>query len=252
MKYKVCIVGFGEIGSAVSKGFNDKGISHKIYDKYKKIGKESDMANSDLCIVCVSTPNIDGAMYNLNEIYECLDYLQSSSYEGEVCIKSPLVPGTTSNFDKKYDFIIYNSPYFYKDASNIAIGTRYLNSYYERICRQYFLGDVIVVGPSESECAAIFHNSFFAIKSMIFEEFSDICKNKNLEFSIIKEVMLRNKNINISNILGKKDESQSLKSFDDLKSLCEFAERSLSCNRIMKSAIYENEILKKGMSHERY
>ena len=253
----ICIVGLGVVGSAISESFNSKGIDHYCYDKYKAVGRINDILFSKLIIACLPTPNIEGAMYDLNEIYSLFDFLEENYYSGEVCLKSTMVPGTTKNFDKKYSFRIYNSPEFisektsFEDFNNqdhIVIGTSYLNTSYEIIMRNNYSENISIVGPSESEAMKIFCNSFYAMKVMIFNEFYDICKNKNLEFSIIKNIMLKNSWINHmhTNVPGN-DGSFGFGGMcfpKDLASLCEYAERNGSINSMMKSAIKENKAIR--------
>lgn len=256
-KAKISIVGIGVVGEAISKSFTENNIDHNIYDKYKRIGTIESILESDLIISCLPTPHIDGAMYDLSEIYNLFDFLENNFYSGEVCIKSTLTPGTTKNLDKKFSFKVFHSPEFlsektaYEDfhsQNHIVIGTKYLNTIYEKICRDNYSKNISIIGPSESEAMKIFCNSFYAIKIMAFNEFYDICKNKNLEFSIIKEVMLRNNWINEMHTEVPGPDGKfgfgGMCLPKDLKSLSEFAERTNSLNKVMKSALSENKILR--------
>lgn len=250
----ICIVGLGVVGSAISESFNDKGIVHYRYDKYKGMGRINDILFSKLIIACLPTPNIEGAMYNLNEIYSLFDFLEENYYSGEICIKSTMVPGTTKNFDEKYSFRIYNSPEFlsektafedFHNQNHVVIGSNYLNTNYEIIMRNNYSENISLIGPSESESMKIFCNSFYAMKIMIFNEFYNICKNKSLEFSIIKDAMLKNNWINeMHTMVPGTDGNFGFGGMclpKDLNSLCEFADRSNSLNEMMKAAINENK-----------
>ena len=253
----ISIVGMGTVGSAISNSFSKNEIKHYCYDKYKGIGRADNILVSNLIIACLPTPNIEGAMYDLSELYDLMQFLEENFYSGEVCLKSTLVPGTVKNLDSKFSFKIYHSPEFlsektaYEDFHNqdhIVIGTKYLNTIYEKICRDKYSNNISIVGPSESEAMKIFCNSFYAIKVMIFNEFYDICKNKNLEFSIIKEIMLKNNWINHmhTDVPGPdgKFGFGGMCFPKDLSSLTEFADRSNSLNKIMKSALAENKIVR--------
>jgi len=250
----ISIVGMGVVGSAVSKSFKSRGIDHYCYDKYKAIGEIDNILFSKLIIACLPTPNIEDAMYDLNEIYSLLDFLEESYYSGEVCLKSTMVPGTTKNFDEKYSFKIYNSPEFlsertaqedFSNQDHIVIGSNYLNTRYEIIMKNNYSENISTIGPSESEAMKIFCNSFYAMKIMIFNEFYDICKNKYLEFSIIKDTMLKNNWINEMHTMVPGPDNRfgfgGMCLPKDLNSLCEFANRSNSLNEMMKVAINENK-----------
>ena len=115
----ISIVGMGTVGSAISKSFEEKSIPHFCYDKYKGIGIRDNILPSRLIIACLPTPHLNGAMYDLTEIYDLMEFLEKNFYSGEVCIKSTLVPGTVKNLDSKFSFKIYHSPEFLSEKNSI-------------------------------------------------------------------------------------------------------------------------------------
>lgn len=254
----ISIVGCGVVGSAISDSFKQKGIEHFCYDKYKNIGIKNEILKSSLIIACLPTPNIKDGIYDLSEIYETLDFLHDNNYSGELCLKSTLAPGTTNDINSKCHFKVYNSPEFLSERSafddfhnqdHVVIGSDYLNTSYEILMRNHYSENISLIGPSESEAMKIFCNSFYAMKIMVFNEFYDICKNKNLEFSIIKDAMLKNGWINpMHTDVPGPDGNLGFGGMclpKDISSLCEFASRSESLNEMMKSAIKENNIIRR-------
>ena len=92
---RIGIVGHGVVGSAVARFFS-RHAKHEvqIYDKFQPPydGAKRRLAinTSDLVFLCVPTPTApDGVSCNVSAVEECLDWITPP-----ICIRSTIVPGT--------------------------------------------------------------------------------------------------------------------------------------------------------------
>ena len=94
---RIGIAGFGVVGQAVYSGISEKDTVI-IYDKYKGIGKESDLLKADCVFICLPTPTKGGSQIT-SEIESLCFAL--ADYTGLLIIKSTILSLNRITFPKR-------------------------------------------------------------------------------------------------------------------------------------------------------
>lgn len=203
------IIGKGILGTALYKDFKNKGVSVVCYDKYKNIGSVSDVCNSNIVFLCLPTPyKKEIEKYDITEIENVCNTLQSNKYNGLVVLKSTTLPQTTQNLCTQYSLNIVHNPEFltartalqdFENQKHIVIGLcesnkdDTLHSFYKK---HYPNSDISVVSSTESELMKLAVNNFYATKIQFFNEVWCMCDSLNIEYNSVKNLMLKNGWIN--------------------------------------------------------
>ncbi len=263
---KISIIGFGFVGSAMYKSFENKGFlldeNIFLYDKYKNggIGSIENILLSSIVFLALPTIyNEELCSYDLDPIYECCNYLSTNDYDGTIVIKSTVEPGTISQLESIYPNLNFvHNPEFltartaYEDFNNqthivLGKGLRCSNKNFSNIKNFYsqyypdaFISECL---STESETMKIFCNSFYAVKVQFFTELYLLCKNINCDYDTVKKLMLNNNWINPmhTNIPGP-DGNISYGGLcfpKDTNALNEFMKKNLSPNLLLEACIQE-------------
>lgn len=111
---KIGIIGLGTVGKALKKILS---LFHEIkgYDKNKKSHLFEDLLGTEMILIAVPTPNIDGRL-DTEIVRGVVKKLESKNYSGRVCIKStmPLNSMESLNQDSEYD-LIYSPEFMRSD-----------------------------------------------------------------------------------------------------------------------------------------
>ena len=99
---KIGIIGKGFVGNAISVGFETQGHEILVHDT-KLNTKIEDVTGAPLLYVCVPTPSSEDGSCNTDIVESVLGQLSELNYDGSVCVKSTIVPGTTERFRSKFD-----------------------------------------------------------------------------------------------------------------------------------------------------
>src|SRR3989344_2895830 len=119
------IIGYGFVGKAIEYGFKVPGNIIKIYDKYKETDSfEEVVDSSDFIFVALPTPFKEKEMkIDLGIMDENIEKI-AQRVKGKkkiIIIKSTVVPGTTSNYSRKYpDCLFCANPEFLTEANYLA------------------------------------------------------------------------------------------------------------------------------------
>lgn len=214
-KFNVGIVGLGFVGSAMLKSFQEKNIviSGK-YDKFKDggIGSPEELLNCNLIFSALPTVYSEKLkQYNKAPLEETCKYLTENNYKGIFVVKSTVEPGTCQDFADRYNLRIVHNPEFltartaYEDFHNqfhLVLGNtskvtddelrevgEFYKTYYENL-------EVSYCTSIESESMKIFCNCFYSVKIQFFNELFLVCKNGNMNYERVVDMMLKNKWIN--------------------------------------------------------
>lgn len=205
------IVGKGIVGGALHSSFKLRGIDIVVYDKYKNIGSMPDLLDTSIIFLCLPTPYVENIGFDKHSLYECCKFLTEHSYKGLVVIKSTVEPGTTNALADKYNLKIIHNPEFmttrtaiedFENQKHIVLGASskieniYESDIYIFYKKHYPSANISICSSSESESVKLFLNNFYAIKVQVFNEFYMLCKNQNLDYNNIKDIMLKNNWIN--------------------------------------------------------
>jgi len=210
------IIGCGFVGSAMAKSFRLRNVEPLgMYDKFKNGG----IGSLEECIACpiifLSLPtlyNHTEREYNKSAIIETLGNLSDKEYKGIVIIKSTVEPGTTDAMSERFPRLhIMHNPEFLSAATafedfdsqdHIVIGqgknccNEQLQNVHDFYRKYYKDAEISTCRAIESESMKSFVNTFYSIKIEFFNELYLLCKKQGSDFSVVKELMIKNKWIN--------------------------------------------------------
>lgn len=206
------IIGIGFVGSAIQKSLLEKNNNIIAYDKFKNLGNFDDILKADFVFLCLPTPYSDiDCSYDKSALYEICAELKKNNYRGIIVLKSTIEPTTSQFLADEYNLAIIHNPEFltartaYEDFHNqnhVIIGKTthiddsQIDTMIQFYVRNYPHADISICESTESESIKIFCNSFYAVKVQFFNELYLLCQKLNINYSLIKNIMLKNGWIN--------------------------------------------------------
>ena len=210
------VIGLGFVGSALYKSFSLKNVKPlKGYDKFKNggIGSFEECLHTPIIFLCLPTLyQQDRHEYDKSAIYETLGNLCNSNYKGIIVLKSTVEPGTTDKLSKMFSSLcIMHNPEFLSAATafedfhnqeHVVLGNGkncskdQLQTVLDFYDWYYPDAEISICTSLESESMKSFVNSFYAVKVQFFNELYLLCNQQGSDYSVIKELMLKNKWIN--------------------------------------------------------
>jgi len=199
---EVAIIGYGVVGMAYNKIFDNA----YIYDKVGFSDNKEDINKCDLGIICVPTPEGKNGKTDLSAIEDVLKWLETPL----ILIKSAVPPSTTTYLKKKYKKRICVSPE-YVGESKYYIPDKYLDPTDPRKHPfQIFGGDkedtkeivdifqeqlgptvrYIQVSSETAELTKYMENCFFATKVTFCNEFYEIAKGFDVDYNELRECFI--------------------------------------------------------------
>jgi len=209
-KISIGIIGCGVVGGAISS-FYKKNNKYDVveYDKYKKIGKFEDILNSYYLFLCLPTPfNNQSNEYNISELINIIQKLDSCSFNGYIIIKSTINPGTLNHLylDTKSLKMVHNPEFLsqktaetdFEHQTHIILGgyEQYTNVIYNFYKCDFPNVKISQMKSNESEMVKLALNNFYAVKIQYFTELYLLCQKLNINYDTIKDSMLLNNWIN--------------------------------------------------------
>lgn len=107
----VGIVGFGHVGGTLKKLFPEAAVYDKYIREFSNAQEQID--SSDICFVCVPTPEGLNGEVDLSEVDDVLQWIESDL----IVIKSTVPPGTTSKLRSKFGKRLVCSPEYFGESS---------------------------------------------------------------------------------------------------------------------------------------
>lgn len=194
---KVGIIGVGVVGGAMAAAFPDAAL----LDPEKRHCNLDGIFESDVCFVCVPTPNVPEGRQNLSIVRYVFRALTTGGYKGVVALRSTVLPGTTRKLQAEFGLRTVYYPEFLRAAH----------------AAEEFRGqDITLLGgmpedcvgvwdalsdtggpqadgfmacredPAEVEMAKYFHNSFMAVKVSFANEMADVCGRLGIDYGAVK------------------------------------------------------------------
>ncbi len=180
------------------------------------------IANTDISIICVSTPGTESGHLNLNNIYKVAENIgraltQKKSFH-TIAIRSTVPPGTGSNVasiieqvsnkQNNIDFAIVSNPEFLREGSAVKdyfnpaftlLGSDCDNAI-EIMSKIYndINAPIIKTSFHSAEIIKYVNNSFHALKITFANEVGNICKNLNIDSHEVMNLLCLDKKLNIS------------------------------------------------------
>jgi UDPglucose 6-dehydrogenase len=201
---KIGVIGLGMVGEAVSYGISRVGHTVIGYDiKYQK-PSFADVCDTQLIFVCVPTPT-RWRRIDASAVWTTAEALATAEYKGLVVIKSTVLPGTTDKIKKAHpqlqlafcpEFLRERARFsdFYEDHEVCVIGS-YDNAHVGMIKHAHgtIPKSFAVLTPTEAELAKYFVNTFNAMRIVFANEFYDVCKASDADYTKILQTVGRRK-----------------------------------------------------------
>lgn len=212
MSLSIGIIGVGFVGDALLASFLSKEIKVSPYDKFKGIGSLENALDSDIIFLALPTLYKEELeAYDKSALHEVSEKLHDAAYKGLVIIKSTVEPGTTEALASQYKLKFVHNPEFltartaradFENQSHIVLGKsaqvgddemQVLIDFYS-----YYYPNATISNcfATESESMKIMVNTFYSAKVQIFNEFYLYCKEKDIDYNVVKNLMLKNGWIN--------------------------------------------------------
>ena len=199
------IIGLGVVGTAIKFGFERLGHDVFYHDIVKNTSIK-DILDTEVCYICVPTPESEDGSCDTSIVESVLDELIEHDYKGVACIKSTVVPGTTERLQKKFKSLAF-VPEFLRERCAITdfmenhevciIGTDDSNIF--KLIKESH-GDYpkqfSQCSPTEAEFAKYFHNVYNANQITLANSFYEICVGMGVDYNKMKNTLKGRSNIN--------------------------------------------------------
>lgn len=202
------IVGCGIVGNACKFGFEKLG--HNVYPHDIKLQTNiKDLNRCSIVYICVPTPMQNDGSCDTTIVESVLEELSLTGYTSIVAIKSTVPPGTTENFKNKYqkyfDDVMFVPEFlrercaisdFVEHQKLLAIGTNNDYSYNLVIeCHGHYPETIVKLTSTQAEILKYFHNTFNALRVVFANEFYEIAKAFDQDYTPIKNALLKTSSI---------------------------------------------------------
>lgn len=217
---KIGIIGKGFVGSAVQFGFSANtgcNAEVRIYDKNPNRSQHSlfEVVNeSDFIFLSVPTPSNKDGSVNLDIVDQALQDISDISEKNNIILlRSTMIPGSTSKFQKKYNNLnlVFNPEFLTERSANFDFinQSRYIlggspeNTAAVSEMYKWRFGSSISVIETNSETAELIkymNNCFFATKVSFMNEMKLLAEKCGAEWDIAVEGFIRDGRIGHSHI----------------------------------------------------
>jgi UDPglucose 6-dehydrogenase len=99
---KIGLIGKGTVGSAVYEGLEYLGHAMSFYDPAHPQSKLQDVLFAEIVFVCVPTNQLENGNCDTSIVESSIQDLDLAGYQGLICIKSTVVPGTTERMKRQF------------------------------------------------------------------------------------------------------------------------------------------------------
>ena len=202
---KIGVIGYGMVGTAITKAFKEIGHSVYVYDiKILESNLEGTLS-SDIIYICVPTKKLENGSCDISIVEEIVEKLSKYDYKGTVAIKSTTEPGTTARLQGKFkNLILAHVPEFlrercgYEDFTEnhnvLIVGTTHKSAYLD-IVKSHgpYPKTVTQVHPSESELAKYYSNSYKALRTVFSTTYGELSKHLGVNYdNVLGAFLLEN------------------------------------------------------------
>ena len=204
------IIGYGIVGQAVAYGFSRPEVKDKytirFFDKFKESTPlEEVIEKSEFIFICLPTPmKSDESGIDLSIIDEMVDEItkHTNGTDKIIVIKSTVVPGTTTRFEKKYskthfafnpeflteanyleDFV--NADRTIVGADNDLVSRRVVALYKQRFPNM----KIFQTDPTSAEMIKYMANTYLAMKVIFANQMFDLCQALGIKYEEVKAMV---------------------------------------------------------------
>ncbi len=195
------ILGVGFVGGTHLKAFELARMEVITHDVKHEGSKLENLLCCDVVFVGLPSPTENGRQ-DLTIIEGALLSLTALEFKGVLCLKSTVMPGTTTRFREKYGLRVVHSPEFLRERcalddflfqTTVLVGgpkedtSLVIEAYQEQRLRlrQPYLRVSHHEDPSVTEMAKYMHNSFLATKVAWANQFADVCEQAGVPYSVV-------------------------------------------------------------------
>ena len=213
---KIGIIGVGYVGGTayeVLKEFYEV----VAYDKYKEEFKNNfdKLSGCEIIFLAVPTPMQDNGEIDLSIIEEVLQNVKNLDFPTSptIVIRSTAIPGTTDKLSEKFNFNFAYNPEFlrekhaledFRNMNRVVIGTKDKNVFenIKSIYQKFLPGaKYVMTNFKTAEMIKYASNTALATQVIMANELFNICKNLEIEYDDVKNILLLDeriaKNINV-------------------------------------------------------
>lgn len=202
---KIGVIGYGMVGTAITKAFKEIGHSVYVYDiKIPESNLEGTLS-SDVIYICVPTKKLENGSCDTSIVEEIVEKLSKYDYKGTVAIKSTTEPGTTARLQGKFkNLILAHVPEFlrercgYEDFTEnhnvLIVGTVHKSAYLDIVKSHGLYPKTITqVHPSESELAKYYSNSYKALRTIFSTTYGKLSEHLGVNYdNVLGAFLLEN------------------------------------------------------------
>lgn len=194
------IIGLGLVGGAVKHGLERIGKDVHGYDiKYPETSIR-DVLDTELCFICVPTPQSQDGTCDTSIVEKVLNELTQHKYRGLAVIKSTVIPGTTDRLAKKLKLKLAFCPEFLREKAaytdfvenhDVCVIGAYHDRDFDLIARAHgpLPNHIVKLTPLEAEFTKYFSNVYNALRIVFANEFYEVCKASGVDYNNVKNAM---------------------------------------------------------------
>lgn len=204
---KVGSIGRGMVGEAIFQGLKDLGNEMSYYDPKFKDSKLEDILDTDAVFIAVPTLPNEKNECDLTILLDVLDKLYNLKYNGIICIKSTITPGTTQKMIEKYnntnicfcpEFLRERCAYedFMVNNKICLVGTNSESAFlvikkiHENISEHFKM-----VTPIEAELTKYMQNVYNTYRILFANGFYEVCKHNGVTYDSVLDSLLFRKEL---------------------------------------------------------
>jgi UDPglucose 6-dehydrogenase len=205
---RIGIIGKGTVGGAVYQGLSDLGHDMSFYDPRYPDSRMSHVLYSDLVFLCVPTDSTSAGDCDVSIVESVCDELAMLEYQGLVCIKSTVIPGTTDRMIDRYTNLnICCVPEFLRAKTALVdftdqhdvlvIGARQAG-HFELVKNSHghYPQSVVCVAPAAAEMTKYFHNVHNALEVTFANVIFSLCRQLGVDYQEVYAAITKRSNIN--------------------------------------------------------
>lgn len=204
---KIGCIGRGMVGEAIYQGLKSLGNEMYYFDPKFPDSKIEDIVETDIVFISVPTLPNENNECDLTILINVLDELDRIKYNGIICIKSTIIPGTTQKMIDKYnnnnicfcpeflrercayeDFMINNKICLIGTNNQKAFNT--IKKIHENISDTFKM-----VKPVEAELTKYMQNVYNTYRILFANGMYEICKYNDVEYNSILDSLLVRKEL---------------------------------------------------------
>lgn len=212
---KIAVMGVGWVGGALSRYFEDAGLSPMRYDPPKGLGTKDDLAAAEIVFICVPTPYLqNGVGFDLSFVESAVEALPPGK---TVVIKSTVLPGTTEALQSKYPQhrFLFNPEFLREKTADQDMRSPDRQLIGVTGASAGLAEEVLVVLPkapfskviraTEAETVKYFGNCFLAMKVVFANQMFDVCRTLGIDYESVKACSAADGRIGPSHLEVKQD-----------------------------------------------